>query len=105
MRFSKIKTQLKSTPKTWLITGVAGFIGSNLLEKEDYPYSMFFGHLALEKMLKAFFVWVKDDVPPLTHRLVYIAEKAGLDLIDRYSRELESGAIVIASITKNRIRN
>ena len=31
-KYDKIKTQLKKEPKTWLITGVAGFIGSNLLE-------------------------------------------------------------------------
>lgn len=31
-RYEKIKADLKVTPKTWLITGVAGFIGSNLLE-------------------------------------------------------------------------
>jgi UDP-N-acetylglucosamine 4-epimerase len=31
-QYTVIKTQLKHTPKTWLITGVAGFIGSNLLE-------------------------------------------------------------------------
>lgn len=30
--YQKIKIQLKSNPKVWLITGVAGFIGSNLLE-------------------------------------------------------------------------
>ena len=30
--YEKLKTELKSTPRTWLITGVAGFIGSNLLE-------------------------------------------------------------------------
>lgn len=30
--FDKLKEQLGSTSKTWLITGVAGFIGSNLLE-------------------------------------------------------------------------
>jgi len=30
--FDALKTQLQATPKTWLITGVAGFIGSNLLE-------------------------------------------------------------------------
>jgi UDP-N-acetylglucosamine 4-epimerase len=29
----KVKTQLKHSPKKWLITGVAGFIGSNLLEE------------------------------------------------------------------------
>ncbi|MBQ4838286.1 MULTISPECIES: NAD-dependent epimerase/dehydratase family protein [Pseudoalteromonas] len=31
-RFDEIKKELKNTPKTWLVTGVAGFIGSNLLE-------------------------------------------------------------------------
>ena len=30
--YDTIKRQLQSTPKTWLITGIAGFIGSNLLE-------------------------------------------------------------------------
>lgn len=30
--YEKVKMQLQSAPKTWLITGVAGFIGSNLLE-------------------------------------------------------------------------
>ncbi len=31
-RFHSICETLQSTPKTWLVTGVAGFIGSNLLE-------------------------------------------------------------------------
>ena len=30
--YQEVKVQLKSSPKVWLITGVAGFIGSNLLE-------------------------------------------------------------------------
>lgn len=30
--FENLKHQLKAEPQTWLITGVAGFIGSNLLE-------------------------------------------------------------------------
>lgn len=30
--YQETKVQLKSNPKVWLITGVAGFIGSNLLE-------------------------------------------------------------------------
>ena len=30
--YEKILSQLRSQPKTWLVTGVAGFIGSNLLE-------------------------------------------------------------------------
>ena len=30
--FAQVQTQLRAHPKTWLVTGVAGFIGSNLLE-------------------------------------------------------------------------
>ena len=30
--FDQLQKELKATPKTWLVTGVAGFIGSNLLE-------------------------------------------------------------------------
>ena len=31
-RYEQVQQDLKSNPQTWLITGVAGFIGSNLLE-------------------------------------------------------------------------
>ena len=31
-RYQEVKEQLKAKPKTWLVTGCAGFIGSNLLE-------------------------------------------------------------------------
>ena len=31
-RYEQLQAELRRTPKTWLVTGVAGFIGSNLLE-------------------------------------------------------------------------
>ena len=31
-QYQTVCEQLKQNPKTWLVTGVAGFIGSNLLE-------------------------------------------------------------------------
>ena len=31
-RYESLKTELRSAPRSWLVTGVAGFIGSNLLE-------------------------------------------------------------------------
>ena len=33
MQITRIENELRRNPKTWLITGVAGFIGSNLLEQ------------------------------------------------------------------------
>jgi len=38
--YDQLQTELKAAPRTWLVTGVAGFIGSNLLEallKLDQP--------------------------------------------------------------------
>ncbi len=32
-RYETVRSQLQAEPKVWLVTGVAGFIGSNLLEK------------------------------------------------------------------------
>lgn len=32
-RFESVQAALQQTPRTWLVTGAAGFIGSNLLEK------------------------------------------------------------------------
>ncbi|HEY6019251.1 MAG TPA: NAD-dependent epimerase/dehydratase family protein [Candidatus Paceibacterota bacterium] len=32
-RYTDLQADLRATPRTWLITGVAGFIGSNLLEQ------------------------------------------------------------------------
>ena len=31
-RYEELQNELVNAPKTWLVTGVAGFIGSNLLE-------------------------------------------------------------------------
>ena len=33
MAYTNVKEELKASPKTWLVTGVAGFIGSNLAEE------------------------------------------------------------------------
>jgi HEPN domain-containing protein len=46
-----------------------------------YTVALFMGHLALEKLLKAF--WVKthpDNFPPKTHNLLKIAEEAEVEL-------------------------
>ena len=64
---------VKSAEEDW---GVAG----HLFEKGDFPYSLFFVHLTIEKLLKAIYVTKWDEIPPYTHRLVYLAEKVSLDL-------------------------
>jgi HEPN domain-containing protein len=52
----------------------------SLLEKGHYRHSLFFAHLALEKMLKALVVLKINDVPPKIHNLIRLSELAGLAL-------------------------
>ena len=48
-----------------------------------YNWCLFIAHLVLEKMLKALFVLRNDNkVPPRTHNLVKLAERAQLQLSD-----------------------
>jgi HEPN domain-containing protein len=61
----------------------------HLFEKGDYPYALFFGHLTIEKLLKALFVNRFDETPPLTHRLALLAEKIELELSPEKQELLE----------------
>jgi len=50
------------------------------MKARKYPYALFMGHLALEKLLKALVVKRTGSHAPFTHSLLTLAEKAGLDL-------------------------
>ena len=52
----------------------------HLYEKEDYSYALFFGHLAIEKMLKAIYVLRKCEQAPYVHNLLRLAEHANLPM-------------------------
>ncbi len=79
----RVKYWLDSANDDWKVA-------NHLFEKEDYSYSLFFGHLATEKILKAIYVDRVDDNPPYTHRLVHLAEKARLDLSEKQLELLET---------------
>jgi len=55
-------------------------VAEHLFEKEDYSYALFFGHLAVEKILKALYVDLKEEHAPPIHHLIRIARLAGLSL-------------------------
>jgi len=52
----------------------------HLLEKGDFTWSLFIGHLVIEKLLKAWHVQNISNTPPFIHDLVRLAEKGGLSL-------------------------
>ncbi len=52
----------------------------SLLEKGHLRHSLFFAHLAIEKMLKAHVTRQTKDIPPRIHNLIRLAEIAYLSL-------------------------
>ena len=63
-------------------------VASALMKARKYPYALFMGHLALEKLLKALVVKRTRNHAPFTHSLQTLAEKAGLDLPLGYREKL-----------------
>ncbi len=51
-----------------------------MYQAKRYNWSLFIGHLMIEKLLKAYFVHVKLDYPPFIHNLLRLAEKSQLEL-------------------------
>lgn len=50
----------------------------HLFKKRDYQWSLFVGHLVLEKLLKAYCVQRSSENPPFIHDLLRLAERGGM---------------------------
>ncbi|MEI6555038.1 MAG: HEPN domain-containing protein [Paludibacter sp.] len=51
-----------------------------LYESKRFSWSMFLGHLMIEKLLKALYSSLHNDYPPYIHNLLRLAEKCNLEL-------------------------
>jgi len=65
-RKDKVRYWIRSADQDWKVA-------NHLFEKGDYSYALFFGHLAIEKILKAIFTDKKNKTPPFSHNLVCIS--------------------------------
>lgn len=59
-----------------------------MFHSKRYSWSLFIGHLMIEKLLKAWYVKVKSDYPPFIHNLLRLAEKSDLNLTDDKKEQL-----------------
>ncbi|MBI5789018.1 MAG: HEPN domain-containing protein [Candidatus Schekmanbacteria bacterium] len=57
-------------------------VAQHLYEAKDYPQALFFGHLFLEKILKALVVQATGEHAPGIHKLLRLANLAGLELTE-----------------------
>ena len=50
---------------------------------KEYDWCLFIGHLGLEKLLKAYYVKIKDENFPYSHNLIFLANKSELELTEK----------------------
>ena len=64
----------------------------DLKEKNRNTYVLFFGHLLIEKLLKAYYAKINKNAPyaPRTHELAYLANKMNMKLTEKQEDMLET---------------
>lgn len=75
---------VKQVSQFWLIEAEeASSVADHLMEKEDYSYALFLGHLAVEKLLKALYaVRLREHAPPV-HNLIRLSRAVGLEMDEK----------------------
>ena len=58
-------------------------VADAMFKSNKYPYALFMGHLALEKLLKALVVKKRRAHAPFSHSLPYLAEKSKVKIPER----------------------
>ena len=77
----KKKIDVESLKAYWLTEAEESLqVADHLVEKEDYSYALFFGHLAIEKLLKALHIAHRGEHAPPIHNLLRLGRAAGLKL-------------------------
>jgi len=62
-----------------------------LFKNKEYSHCLFFGHLVIEKLLKALYAksHPKEPYAPKSHNLLYLASKCNLELDENTENRLE----------------
>ena len=50
-----------------------------MLDTKRFLYVAFMCHQCIEKIMKAYYQWVKNMIPPRTHNLRWLLQETGLD--------------------------
>ncbi len=75
----------------WIESSNEDYKVMNILYKNNKnSYCLFFGHLVIEKLLKALYAKNNKNVPyaPKTHDLLYLAEKMNIELTEKQANDL-----------------
>jgi HEPN domain-containing protein len=84
-----LKFDIEKTIEYWLNGAKYDLdVAKALYEKAKYPYALFMGHLAIEKLLKALVVKNIRKHAPYTHTLSVLADKLGFKVPQKIQKSL-----------------
>lgn len=76
---------MKSSTKNWINTANYDFrTAEAMLSSGRYIYVVFMCHLSIEKMIKAIISTEVKGLPPKSHSLLYLTQKASLQFPDNF---------------------
>jgi len=76
--------------KHWIDTSEEDFQTMlSLFDSKSYGWSLFLGHISIEKLLKAYYVGKYKKHATFTHNLYRLAELNGLELTEEYADWLD----------------
>lgn len=78
---NKVKLDKQKIINHWIVNSDDDFDTMiALFNAKRYSWSLFLGHLVIEKLLKAYFVEVNLDYPPYVHNLLRLAKESKMDI-------------------------
>ena len=76
--------------KHWLVSAEDNFRSmQNMFTSGEFVWSLFVGHLCIEKLLKACFVKSVDTAVPRIHDLYKLADRCGLEMTEEQKDALQ----------------
>ncbi|MDR2907771.1 MAG: HEPN domain-containing protein [Bacteroidales bacterium] len=81
--------KIKNTDKVvsyWLTSSDDDYeVMNSLYESKKYAWTLFLGHIVIEKLLKAYYVKKHQEHAPFTHNLYRLAELSEIEMTEEYA--------------------
>lgn len=86
---NKVRLDKQKIIEHWIISSEEDFDTMiAMLDAKRYSWSLFLGHLVIEKLLKAYFVKINEDYPPFLHNLLRLAIDSKIEITNDLKNKL-----------------
>ncbi len=90
MNAENLNIDVEKIVRHWIDTSDEDYLTMlNLFASKSYGWSLFIGHISIEKLLKACYVRNNNEHAPFIHNLYRLAELSGLKLTEEYADWLD----------------